>query len=117
MEQAERETATTYNRILERYMGNGSSMALTSGVTVMNESHAKLIANDELKYSGRESEYSFDSCEFIAARSGKYATPARWVVRYQKTPSTDGSVMDDGDELFVVKILSETGNVEVSCGF
>jgi hypothetical protein len=83
---------------------------------MVDESHARMLANQELKCSGRDSEYSFDSCEFIAARTGKYATPARWIVRYLKTPCEDGSVTDDGDELFVVKILNETGNVETSCG-
>ena len=84
---------------------------------MVDEIHAKSLADQELKSSGRESEYSYDSCEFIEARHGKYATPARWIVRYLKAPPPDGSVTDDGDEVFVVKVLAETGDVEVSCGF
>lgn len=83
----------------------------------MNENLAKGIAFERLTASGRDAQYVFDSCELLPARIGRYATPARWIVRYAKSWDDDGAVTDDGTELFVVTIFDDSGAVEVSCGF
>ena len=78
---------------------------------------AMMIASEKLRSIGLEEQYNFDSCEFLEEFNGKYPSPARWIVRFLKPPSLDGSVTDDGVELFVVTIEAESGIVRVSCGF
>ena len=40
--------------------------------------------------------YAFKCIHFIEGRDGRYSSPSRWIVRYQK-PYPKGSVIDDGD--------------------
>ncbi len=83
---------------------------------MISQEQAQAIASKQLKSAGLEGLYDFDSCEYFEERIGKYPSPAKWIVRFMKPPSTDGSVTDDGDELFVVSVEPETGATQTSCG-
>jgi hypothetical protein len=83
---------------------------------MISEEQAQAIACEQLQSAGFEGQYDFHSCEFFEKSVGRYPSPARWIVRFMKPPSTDGSVTDDGDELFVVRVEAESGAVQTSCG-
>lgn len=83
---------------------------------MIDKDRAVAIASEQLKSAGFENQYNFDSCTFFNERTGRYPSVAKWVVRYMKPPAPDGSVTDDGDELFVVTIEAESGAVHVFCG-
>ena len=83
---------------------------------MISKEQAQAIASEQLKSAGFEGQYDFDSCEFFKECDGKYPSPARWIIRFMKPLSTDGSVTDDGDELFVVRVEAESGSAQSSCG-
>ncbi len=83
---------------------------------MISKEQALDIAIEQLKATGLEELYNIDSCEFFEARTGKYPSPARWIVRFMKPPADDGSVTDDGDELFVVRIDAESGFIRAFSG-
>ena len=83
---------------------------------MISKEQAQAIASEQLKSDGLEGLYDFDSCQFFEECVGKYPCPARWIVRFMKPPSTDGSVTEDGDELFVVSVEAENGAIQTSCG-
>lgn len=83
---------------------------------MIDRQQAIQIAEFRLRKSKGWKNYQFDSCDFFEERSGRYAAPARWVVRYVETAITD-CVIDDGDQLLVVTILASNGEATVKRGF
>lgn len=79
---------------------------------MITESEALELA-EEVRQNAEKHEHELVGAEFIPARDKPLRMEAVWVVRYQK-PQPEGSVIDDGDQLFVVKIDPETKAVKVS---
>ena len=74
------------------------------------------IANDRLKKTRGTTKHKFDSCDFYNERTGRYSSPARWVVVYLKPPPANCTI-DDGEQLIAVEVDAESGNATISRGF
>lgn len=83
---------------------------------MIDRQQAIQIADSRMRKSKGWKKYQFDSCDLFEESSGRYAAPACWVVRYTKAARTD-CVIDDGDQLLVVRILASNGKATVKRGF
>ncbi|WP_166819821.1 hypothetical protein [Thalassoroseus pseudoceratinae] len=82
---------------------------------MIDEAMAIQIANDRLKKVRGTTKHMFAGCDFREERTGRYSSPASWIVTYLKPPPS-GMTVDDGGQLIAISIDAETGNAKVFRG-